>query len=41
MRAYLATAGLTQDGPMWEQYVSDPGSTPEAELVTNIFVPIK
>ena len=41
VRAYLATAGLTQDGPMWEQYVSDPGSTPVAELVTNIFVPIR
>ncbi len=41
VRVYLATAGLTQDGPMWEQYVSDPGSTPVAELVTNIFVPIK
>lgn len=41
VRAYLATAGLTQNGPMWEQYVSDPGSTPVAELVTNIFVPIR
>jgi effector-binding domain-containing protein len=39
--AYLATAGLTQDGPLWEQYVSDPANTPPAELVTNIFVPIK
>lgn len=41
VRAYLATAGLEQVGPMWEQFVSDPGSTPVAELVTNIFVPIK
>ena len=39
--AYLATAGFTQDGPMWEQYVSDPGNTPVAELITNIFVPIR
>lgn len=41
VRAYLATAGLSQDGPMWEQYVSDPGNTAAAELITNIFVPIK
>jgi len=41
VRAYLATAGLSQDGPMWEQYVSDPGNTSAAELITNIFVPIK
>jgi effector-binding domain-containing protein len=41
VRAYLATAGLTQDGPMWEQYVSDPGTTTPADLITNIFVPIK
>ena len=41
LRAYLAAAGLSQGGPMWEQYASDPGSTPAAELVTNIFVPIK
>lgn len=41
VRAYLATAGYTQDGPMWEQYASDPGITPPTELVTNIFVPVK
>lgn len=41
VRAYLATAGLQQAGPLWEQYASDPGTTPPAELVTNIFVPIQ
>lgn len=41
VRAYLATAGLEQAGPLWEQYASDPGTTPPAELVTNIFVPIQ
>lgn len=41
VRAYLAAAGLVADGPMWEQYASDPGNTPPAELITNIFVPIK
>ena len=33
--------GLTLEGPVWEQYVSDPGNTPAAELITYIFVPIK
>jgi effector-binding domain-containing protein/uncharacterized protein YndB with AHSA1/START domain len=41
VRAYLATSGLVQNGPLWEEYVSDPSSTPLAELVTNIFVPVK
>ena len=27
-------------GPMWEEYVSDPGNTPEDELVTQIYVPL-
>lgn len=41
VRAYLATSGLTQAGPLWEEYVSDPGSTPVAELITHIVVPVK
>lgn len=41
VQAYLATAGFTQDGPLWEQYVSDPANTPAAELITHIFVPIR
>lgn len=41
VRAYLATSGLTQNGPLWEEYVSDPASTPLAELVTHILVPVK
>lgn len=41
VRAYLATSGLTQAGPLWEEYVSDPGSTPVAELITHILVPVK
>lgn len=41
VRAYLAAAGLEQVGPLWEQFVSDPGVTPPGELVTNIFVPIR
>jgi effector-binding domain-containing protein/uncharacterized protein YndB with AHSA1/START domain len=41
VRAYLATAGLEQAGPLWEEFVSDPGDTPPDQLVTHIFVPIK
>jgi effector-binding domain-containing protein len=41
VRAYLATAGFEQVGPLWEEFVSDPGATPPAELVTHIFVPIR
>ena len=41
VEAYLAAAGLERDGPRWEQYVSDPGQTPEAELVTHIYYPVK
>jgi effector-binding domain-containing protein len=39
--AYLAAAGLKQAGPMWEQYVSDPGKTPDGELVTHLYYPIR
>lgn len=41
VKAYIASAGLTQDGPLWEQYVSDPSQTPAAELQTNLYVPVK
>jgi effector-binding domain-containing protein/uncharacterized protein YndB with AHSA1/START domain len=41
VRAYLATAGLEQAGPLWEEFVSDPETTPLAERVTHIYVPIK
>lgn len=41
VRAYLATSGLEAAGPLWEEYVSDPATTPPAELVTHILVPIK
>ena len=27
-------------GPMWEEYLSDPGSTPEEELLTRIYLPV-
>ena len=39
--AYAAAHGFEAAGPPWDEYVSDPGNTPEAELVTNIYMPIK
>lgn len=39
--AYLAAAGLRQNGPAWEQYVSDAGKTPAAELITEVYYPIE
>jgi effector-binding domain-containing protein len=27
--------------PMWEEYVNDPMSTPEAELITQIYLPLR
>lgn len=41
LAAWRTVAGFEDNGDSWEQYVSDPGSTPEAELVTHINWPIK
>ena len=39
--AYLAALGIERNGDAWESYVSDPGKTPENELLTYIYYPIK
>ena len=39
--AYLAAAGLKQSGPMWEQYVSNPARTADADLVTHLYYPVE
>jgi effector-binding domain-containing protein len=39
--AYAEASGLEQNGPPWDQYVTDPGSTPEPELLTYIYLPVK
>jgi len=39
--AYLAALGIERNGAAWESYVSDPGNTPEAELLTYVYYPIK
>lgn len=39
--AFRDIAGFVDNGDSWESYVSDPGTTPEAELVTHIYWPVK
>ena len=39
--AYLAALGIERNGDPWESYVSDPGKTPEKELLTYVYYPIR
>lgn len=39
--AYAALQGYEQAGPLWERYVDDPTSTPESELRTELYLPVK
>jgi effector-binding domain-containing protein/uncharacterized protein YndB with AHSA1/START domain len=39
--AWMAAYGYESSGPPWDEYVSDPGNTAEAELITHIFMPLK
>lgn len=39
--AFKAVAGLEDNGNSWEQYLSDPGNTPPAQLQTHINWPVK
>jgi effector-binding domain-containing protein len=39
--AYLAALGIARNGAAWESSVSDPGNTPEAELLKYVYYPIK
>ncbi|HKQ98124.1 MAG TPA: SRPBCC family protein [Candidatus Polarisedimenticolia bacterium] len=41
MIAYMAAHGYEGAASPWDEYVSDPGNTPEPELLTNIVWPIK
>lgn len=41
LTAYKLAAGFEDNGDSWEHYVTDPGNTPEAELVTHIYWPVK
>lgn len=39
--AYLAALGIDRNGDPWESYVSDPGNTPEKDLLTYVYYPIR
>jgi len=41
LSAYMAARGYESAGPPWDEYVSDPATTPLAELKTNIYQPVK
>jgi effector-binding domain-containing protein/uncharacterized protein YndB with AHSA1/START domain len=41
LKAFMAARGYEAAGSAWDEYVSDPGTTPPAELTTNIVQPIK
>ncbi|MDA0992684.1 MAG: SRPBCC family protein [Proteobacteria bacterium] len=39
--AYLAAMGIVRNGDAWESYISDPTKTPESELLTYVYYPIR
>jgi len=39
--AYLAALGLERNGDAWETYISDPTRVPEADLLTDIYYPVR
>ncbi len=39
--AFAAAYGFSANGNSWEQYVSDPGSTAESDLITTLHFPVK
>lgn len=41
LEAYAAAHGYERPSPPWDEYVSDPGKTTEADLITNIYMPVK
>lgn len=41
LTAWMAAYGYESAGSPWDEYVSDPGNTAEADLVTNILMPVK
>jgi effector-binding domain-containing protein len=38
LSSWLAAHGLRESGISWEHYISDPGDTPEEDLVTHLYV---
>ena len=40
IEAYMAAHGMEATGPAWDEWFSDPGETPEAELITYVYHPL-
>ena len=38
---YMVAEGLDANGPSWEQYISDPVTTPGDKLQTDVYMPVK
>lgn len=41
MNAFMIVAGLANSGNLWDHYVDDPTTKPEAEVKTDIYWPVK
>lgn len=41
LHAFMAARGYEPAGAPWDEYVSDPGTTPEADVITNIYQPVR
>ena len=41
LMAFVAAHGYEPAGAPWDEYVSDPGNTPESELITNVYMPVR
>jgi effector-binding domain-containing protein len=41
LTSYMAARGYEAAGSPWDEYVSDPVATPEADLTTKIYQPVK
>ena len=39
--AYLTALGLDRNGDAWETYISDPARVPEADLLTDVYYPVR
>ena len=38
---FVTAHGLEVNGRSWESFVSDPGNTPEDQIVTELFLPVR
>jgi len=41
LRAFVAARGYDTAGAPWDEYAGDPGTTPESELTTNNYQPVR